>query len=93
MEHTPGPWEVTNSVKDRREFVISAQGGMWDLYKIAKVKSALKTDLDISKANARLIAAAPDLLKACKLVRKTYPNSLWIHEMVDKAIKKAEGRE
>ena len=66
MEHTKGPWETIKSVKDRRLNIIQARGGMTDLYQIAKVKSALDCDQEISNANARLIATAPDLLELLK---------------------------
>ena len=61
-------------------------------------------DIDEAKANARLIAAAPDLLKACKMLQ----NALTEHRLRDskkrfslsiadaaagKAIAKAEGKE
>lgn len=62
-KHTPGPWKYD---------------GMWSLvmagkYEIAAIHAARFAEdtkkrkrLDESQANARLIAAAPDLLEACK---------------------------
>lgn len=46
------------------------------------------------KANARLIAAAPDLLEACKVLVELFPESEQIRgmESVRAAIAKAEGR-
>lgn len=49
--HTPGPWHVSNGVQIR-----SAK------HQIAKVWSMRGGE---GNANARLIAAAPDLLEAC----------------------------
>lgn len=61
VSHTPGPWKifdplltvVTNSKED---------------YRIARTDDGDSTDFDlVDVANARLIAAAPDLLAALKL--------------------------
>jgi hypothetical protein len=62
-EHTPGPWEV------RDRWYISRPGKM----ALAEVKcgDVPFEATEIHEANARLIAAAPDLLAACKeFVRK-----------------------
>ncbi len=61
-EHTPGPWIVSGEsiVSDEMEICIAnieRDGGY----------EALAPERD---ANARLIAAAPDLLAACKLAKK-----------------------
>ena len=56
-EHTPGPWEFKPAREDYRRVLspdINA-GGNWH---VAIVQS--------SNADARLIAAAPDLLAACE---------------------------
>ena len=62
MKHTPGPWNIE---KEDGEFIA--------IYSSKSSGSILLADvLDIygkeSKANARLIAAAPDLLEACQYV-------------------------
>lgn len=61
--HTPGPWEVRFfRSKSHR---IDAPG--WD--ELAVVYGNEDDDLDRQgRANARLIAAAPDLLAACRLL-------------------------
>jgi hypothetical protein len=52
-EHTPGPWEgLVIDDADSRQIIITAQ--------------AHQFDLDEARANARLIAAAPNLLAACR---------------------------
>ena len=56
--HTPGPWHIDNET-DYRIYVESSFGV------IAKVGPFAEID-DEDKANARLIAAAPDLLAACE---------------------------
>ena len=65
MSHTPGPWIVEDSRKLRKKklrssllMVVAAKGGMPGL--IVNQGSVTPTD----EANARLIAAAPDLLEA-----------------------------
>ena len=55
-QHTPGPWE-THWTHD-----ISG----YPVYSIHGVSGADKGDNETIKANALLIAAAPDLLAACK---------------------------
>jgi hypothetical protein len=89
--HTPGPWVIEGDVAalpdDIGVGIVNRKhdGDDWD---VAMVHS--------SAANARLIAAAPDLLAACKLIA-SYAIS-WqpltpgdIREMTA-AIAKAEGR-
>ncbi len=63
-KHTPGPWyrgEVDNSIYIWEE---GGDGGF-----IAEVSSE-DTDAETLVANARLIAAAPELLEALELCRK-----------------------
>jgi hypothetical protein len=92
-KHTPGPWRVNNNVEawepwaDAIEVctddeVICFTGGR---------------DADRQKINARLIAAAPDMLEALKGVRRVNRKSItgiearaaWI--AVSEAIAKATG--
>ena len=62
--HTEGEWLDTNSETNTGDRNISVKDNGFNRI-IAKVFS---TDQDDVKANARLIATAPELLKACKLV-------------------------
>jgi hypothetical protein len=59
MTHTPGPWTVDLGARD---LVRNATNGE----RIAKVHGGLTYDETV--ANARLIAAAPDLLKLLREV-------------------------
>lgn len=60
-QHTPGPWSV-DPIDDLDAHILGKPNGFCaDI--IADVKSF---DLDEGQANARLIAAAPDLLEALK---------------------------
>ena len=54
--HTPGPWYTYQSHKDVNRHIASKDG-----------KSIAK---EVHHANARLIAAAPEMLEQCKLFEK-----------------------
>lgn len=64
MSHTPGPWKTVTTDEDITTKTIIDEDNYW----IARVLN-FDTDIDDiveSKANARLIAAAPELLEALK---------------------------
>ncbi|MBA43595.1 MAG: hypothetical protein CMF62_06285 [Magnetococcales bacterium] len=86
LKHTPGPWLADGffvSTKDDEHSIVSAV--------ISKPDEELK-------ANAHLIAAAPDLLEACEAALKKL-NSICQHSnaaheaqtMIREAINKAKG--
>ena len=76
MNHTPGPWiRIANSI------------GVAD----AEIAKVWTTDDGRQEANARLIAAAPDLLKSLQDIEAYDPNS-WAADTARAAIAKAEGR-
>lgn len=63
VKHTPGPWHIAK---------YSPSGSYTDIYAngtplIAKV-ILRHVSINEQKANARLIAAAPDLLEACEAI-------------------------
>ena len=64
-KHTPGPWTMHPRGKDGAEVRATASvawcGSAWTLGSENQVIRA-----DEAQANARLIAAAPDLLAACE---------------------------
>lgn len=70
VKHTPGPWHLS-SKGDGRTYV---EGG-----DTADDIACLLMDHAQSEnnANARLIAAAPDLLAACKAIIATHPKHHW----------------
>lgn len=81
IDHTPGPWEV----RETRQFikVISKDG--------ITICSDEDFPAPLDKADAHLIAAAPDMLAALKQVRtRALPPE--ITDMVYDAIAKAEGK-
>jgi len=88
-KHTPGPWHL----HDMEQFTICGPN-----YKAVAETKTRRSD-DECRANARLIAAAPELLEACKAViaalsqNKTFPADIdaakkWLND----AITKAEGK-
>ena len=82
MSATPGPWHTDGSE-------IFAADGTW-------IGETLDIDLpDDGQANAKLAAAAPDLLAALKALREADRNSdqSEVCNQADAAIAKAEGLE
>jgi hypothetical protein len=80
-KHTPGPWVATQdpSAVNTEDWCIGAQGQI-DMIAVC------------SEANARLIAAAPDLLEALQNLENDdgcIPKHAW--DMVQNAINKASG--
>ena len=61
-KHTPGPWHVANNVAARRN-----RGALETIIEMGPFGAFVVADASTSaSANARLIAAAPDLLEAAK---------------------------
>ena len=83
MGHTPGPWEI--SKKFICHSCISSINGL-----LIAQTSCVHDDRqrEVQRANARLIAAAPDLLEACKMVLIAHPENI----AAKRAVAKAEGR-
>lgn len=81
-EHTPGPWEASPPLEGRCQWNITA-GGPYDPSKGARRRigfvgnTAAPRILPDLEANARLIAAAPDLLEALeqavKIIKEHVP--------------------
>lgn len=60
-KHTPGPWVVTTGVKEH-DVVTSTHDGVGLDDDVCEVYGGNDDDVSVRRANARLIAAAPDLL-------------------------------
>ncbi len=99
MECTKREWKVIQHGGKGYEFTIRETDENNELIRgidgeIATVH--LNRSVKIAEANARLIAAAPDLYEACKIMRallknRATPNSdAW--NFIEKAIAKAEGK-
>lgn len=83
--HTPGPWRVVSDPPDHEGFVqhrIRATAGP-----VAEVFYVTKD----GAADARLIAAAPDLLDACKAALDPNVSMGLADTMLRRAIAKATG--
>ena len=81
--YTPGPWIVSPHAKN---LVVTADDkiGIADVAMCAPwIKKPPQEEQD---ANAKLMAAAPDLLNALKILYETHP-----FELARKAINKASG--
>jgi hypothetical protein len=93
-EHTPGPW-VTDDIQegDKYRYVLASENEEV----IARIMLLSPWGLIITaEANARLIAAAPDLLEALKaFANEIVPNNpndpLWVNARA--AIAKATGEQ
>lgn len=91
--HTPGPWRVYE-IKGSSRMRIMSDAVPYDVATMSHAGGE-----DAEAANAMLIAAAPELLAACKLAVR------WLREMtndvdaetdlidIQEAIDKAEGRD
>ena len=78
--HTPGPWEARPS----------RQCGVFSI-----IMGTFYASGYIGEANARLIAAAPDLLEALKAIKWAMENDEYgeAERIIDDAVAKAEGGE
>jgi hypothetical protein len=89
-KYTPGPWRLTE-FQGCFAYVSSVYHG-----DLARVVWRIEDDEHTPEceANARLISAAPDLLEALKRIKETgvYVGAI-AEEMMDSAIKRAEGTE
>lgn len=98
VQHTPGPWEWddmrTKLVGHKGAKVLQDGEGMWDLCSCVAV---VDDKPERARSNARLIAAAPDLLEALKLADAMLSganmNANVVEQKVRAAIAKATGGE
>ena len=86
-KHTPGPWSILD---ERRGFIVTACD---DCYDVATVRNIGNRD---NAANARLIAAAPNMLAALQIADRTFAENglLACHaarQEIRAAIQKATG--
>jgi hypothetical protein len=87
-KHTPGPWALRAQADRLEVFPVNELGLRPTLATIAKWS---REGVNESNANARLIAAAPDLLAACLEVAQGYTTRG--SEMARAAIAKATGEQ
>jgi hypothetical protein len=89
--HTPGPWHIEEH-KHTPATIVSTGA-----HRHIEVGCVFYTDLESGAANARLIAAAPDLLEALKAYvhvdnRGGCARDARLFGLAKRAIAKAEGR-
>lgn len=90
QSHTVGPWHIENySIVDPQDATILVKG--------VAIPGGPESDSDVQqgRANARLIAAAPEMLELCKRVlRDSERGCLTIDtvQLITDTIAKAEGR-
>ena len=87
-KHTPGPWTVYEDEEEptlvvQYEVTPSYYMPIWDRC------FSLKSISDIDRANARLIAAAPDMLEALEMTRAAA--AFDAIDCIEAAIAKAKG--
>ena len=90
-KHTPGPWRVSETRGDKIAIAHDVKDAGAISLNLAWV-IARQSWISEAEANASLIAAAPDLLEALKLVEKRCGPLSKDGRMARAAIAKAEGR-
>jgi hypothetical protein len=91
MSHTPGPWAIEKDSKDIvkvRAYATVATcttAGLWDSKRTQVISP------EECMANARLIAAAPELLEVLEEYHKLSASDGWYADKVKAAIAKAKG--
>lgn len=63
MKHTPGPWKVTDN---NYTLGVETEDGKYSVCDVCLSNGETRNDAEEDKANARLIASAPELLEALK---------------------------
>ena len=71
VKHTAGPWNVGGHWQDDEDTIYS---GTMALARALKSREHVGTPIEQFDANARLIAAAPDLLEALETWHKDWDN-------------------
>lgn len=69
-QHTPSPWEIVPTVHSDRVNIFATDPRHHQ--HVGTFVSGSRKDLPVFRANARLIAAAPELLKALEFVSMTF---------------------
>lgn len=111
-KHTPGPWEAsfTDCLGGPASYcrIRPVSGEMFGRFTSLEIATMNMMDEDEQQANARLIAAAPDLLEALQEAVKSgmvpkssakeggankYSNQVRVADMIRSAIAKATGKQ
>ena len=80
MSHTPGPWKLysTHPPEQYVELIFSDDDN--NNYRVFKIKPGKTISPNQAKANAQLIAAAPELLKALKEILECFITAVGLNE-------------
>lgn len=76
MTHTPGPWLIHDAATLHMQDVTVARLGEEGRARSCRVVSHQPGVVADTHADARLIAAAPDLLQACEIILGSYEAAL-----------------
>jgi hypothetical protein len=87
-EHTAGPWSYSEQRGSKNHCTVAQ---VWDSYGDCLAIIESTDDEAVATANARLIAAAPELLAALEEIRSDPDIQYRVWIKADKAIKKARG--
>lgn len=88
-KHTPGPWSVSSFDGVHQYAEVTAGDGVQDLVRICDIPS-WPCATEEAEANARLIAAAPELLAVLQLLHANAGESPeWIRARIEGVIAKA----
>lgn len=96
MSHTPGPWRASQSVNQYDLHIAEVYHGRTAIIADGRGDRWASPDFDESGDNARLIAAAPELLAAIKLTAAYFNDEGGVisygtlRKTIDAAIAKAE---
>lgn len=77
VDHTPGPWKVEDR-KDGGRTVVDGAGRRITF--TPQFEGAAARSIEVAVANARLIAAAPELLDACLSIISAYESERGISD-------------
>lgn len=94
-DYTPGPWHITRTARGHRKTIRCERRLPNAIEGIAVANIVHACGFDEERANAQLIAAAPELLEACKVALayiSTACRSTEIESLISEAIAKAEGK-
>lgn len=84
MKHTPGPWKLLQSASYCDAVIIKSNTN--------EVLTITGT-FDATSADLQLMAAAPELLEACRLVRGILEKHSGLYKRLNEAINKAGGND
>ena len=75
-KHTPGPWSVQSQGTNEHMWILGPEPDNLFVAKLGSAMGFQDANPQETLANARLIAAAPMLLEACKEMHKRHGNEI-----------------